>query len=398
MPTVWQWATQPQAPDDAAAAAEDDPFGQGGPRPRRPRNDWPPLRDLLRSWLTAVPEFSRWAAESQGAAVGLRVDEAASAVAGVRIALPATFAERGRSDRQSRVADQLPRLDAGGEFVVQGAGAVSPRWSVPAVAPYVRHLADDLATNYGIPLNDADVGKFRGAVEAAVADVKAFAVLSRPGEGDEGVFTNNLLAVRVSSADDFLKQATEAMRLWNEMLGKAEGPLRLVFESKPITVAERKGTEYSIDMAAAVGAPALPEMRQTMERLFGPGGAFRLQFVKLDEQTVLLAAATEAQVAKAIAVMAQPPAASAATELDAAAKLLSADADWRVFVSPHGYYAWLKRQMDAVLGPVIGGPVVREFPESPPIGLAGSVHDQILTIELAAPAETLRRTGEYLRQ
>jgi len=47
---------------------------------------------------------------------------------------------------------------------------------------------------------------------------------------------------------------------------------------------------------------------------------------------------------------------------------------------------------------VIGGPAVREFPESPPVGFVGNVDGQILTIELAAPADTLRRAGEYVRQ
>ena len=44
-----------------------------------------------------------------------------------------------------------------------------------------------------------------------------------------------------------------------------------------------------------------------MEKLFGPGGEFRLQFVALDDDTVLLAAATEEQVAEVIAVLGKTP-------------------------------------------------------------------------------------------
>lgn len=390
VPAAWHWATRQVEPKDVTGGS---PLGPDRRRPP-PRSDWWTLRGTLRDWLTAAPEFSRWAAEAQGAAIGLRADDAGNAVASLRIALPAALA----ASERAAGSHEWPRLGDADEFVVQGAGAASKRWTVPAVAPYMRNWASDLAANYGTLLDEADLARFTSAVQDAVANVEAFAVLTRAGERDEGVFTNNFLALRVTSDQEFLEKSNEAMRLWNEMLGKAEGPLRLVFDARPIKFGERAGTEYSIDMAAAVGAPALPEMRQTMERLFGPGGAFRLQLVAIDDRTVLLAAATEAQVAKAIAAMDRPPAESGHPALDLTTKLLPSEADWRIYVSPHGYFAWLKRQMDAVLGPVIGGPVVRAFPESPPLGATGGVDGPLLWFELAAPEQTLRQVGEYVGQ
>jgi hypothetical protein len=187
------------------------------------------------------------------------------------------------------------------------------------------------------------------------------------------------------------------MQFWNTMLEKAHGAIRLVFEKKQVTIADKKGTEYSIDMAAAVGAPALPELRQSMEKLFGPGGAFRLQFVNVDEHTVLLAAATTTQAAEAIKVLQRRTAPSTdPPELRDTAELLSKQAAWRLFVSPSGYNDWLRRQMDAVLGQVIGGPVVREFRASPPLGAAGGVDGSLVWTEIAVPIETIRSIGQYV--
>jgi hypothetical protein len=79
-------------------------------------------------------------------------------------------------------------------------------------------------------------------------------------------------------------------------------------------------------------------------------------------------------------------------------RLLPADADWRMMISPHGHTRWLKRQMDAMLGPVIGTPLVRQFPASPPVGAAGGFTTHEIWVDAAIPAETLRATGQYWHQ
>jgi hypothetical protein len=76
---------------------------------------------------------------------------------------------------------------------------------------------------------------------------------------------------------------------------------------------------------------------------------------------------------------------------------LPEEADWRLFFSPHGYTNWSARQMDAIVGvPVIGGPLVKEFAATPPIGAAGGVKNKVLWAEVAVSAETTRGAGEYL--
>ncbi len=354
------------------------------------------MRQWIRSTLADVPELSRWAVEADGAAVGIRIDEAGNALAGVRVAFPRDAFPSARANAAADAAHAAPRLYQGGQFVVTGSGRVSPRWAVPAIAPYMRQVTDELATQFGTRVPPDQLASFRQKVEQVVADVSAFSVLTRPGSGADGVFTNNFLALRVAAPAEFLRRSAELVELWNSMVGKTEGAKLLVLDSTPVTVAGRQGTQYAIDMIAAVGVPAIPEIKASMEKMFGPGGKFRLFFVPVDDETVLLAAATEPQVADVINAIVKPSAPAAApAELGESAKMLAVDGAWRLYFSPHGYSELMRRQLEAVLGQVIGGPIVPQFPESPPIGVTGGVGGRSVWAEVAVPVDTLRGYGKY---
>ena len=211
--------------------------------------------------------------------------------------------------------------------------------------------------------------RFYEAVGQAASEGTAATVLTLPGEKEEGVYTNSFLAVRVGSADKFVDLATEAMRLWNQMNRDGQGGLRLVFDVEELSIGDRKAIQYSLDLAEADGAAVLPETRQAMEKLFGPGGKLRMLIAKVDEHTVLLAGATPEQVAAMLEQLdrkqrldwQQPPFADVN-------RLLPNEADWRAFFSPHGYTMWKTRESAAIVGTeVIGGPIVKGFP----VGIAG---------------------------
>jgi hypothetical protein len=221
--------------------------------------------------------------------------------------------------------------------------------------------------------------------------------LTLPGEKDDGVYTNNFLVLQARSADKFIDFTAEAMRLWNQMHREGQGGPRLVFDIDESSIGERKAIEYSLDIAAADGAPMLPETRQAMEKLFGPGGKLRMIIVKVDERTAVLARATEDQVAAMLEQLdrkqpldwQQPP----FGDID---RLLPSQADWRAFYSPHGHTTWKARESAAIVGTeVIGGPLVKEFPAAPPIGFAGSVTSGEFSLDIAVPAETIRGAGVY---
>jgi hypothetical protein len=390
---AWAWA---ESEDLFSSAPEpppaDVPIGQqlfGRPTPRpRPSGNWPAIRQWIRSVVAERPELADWAVKIEGGACGVRFAPNGDTVVGVKLAIADDAAA------QTTLADPLP-IYSGGEFVLTGSGSVSPQWVIPAVAPYVRQVANELANEYATPVDEQNVVKFRQAVEQAIAEIRSFAVLTRPGVAADAVFSNNFLVLRVASADEFLALVAQSVECWNEMLGDPQSALKLAFKSKSISVTGHDGTEYSVDIVAAINEPATP----AMNKLFGPESLFRLQSVKIDPTTVLLTCATEVQIAQIIAEMNKKlEPASDRSELRDTAILLDQSHDWHLFFSPHGYTAWMKRQMDAVLGPVIGGPVVPQFPKSPPLGIAGGVDGQVLWIEAAAPIETIRSAATFQKK
>lgn len=391
-------AEQAEAPDDLfgpvdqgnTAAADDG----GADRSSNER-----MADLLR-FLGRMQQSStslrRASMMVRAVGLGVQFDTDANAIVDVwASAGPAN--PWGDAANAAAAGDALPAMYGSGPFIVHGAGRWPAQLTAIAVNTYVQLLIAEMRLQEGMQLDERVVVRFGQAVEQAASSVLSASVLTLPGEKQEGVYTNNFAAVRVSSATNFINAVSEMMRLWNQMTRDAEGGPRLVFDVADTPVGSRTATHYTLDVAAADGAPGLPEIRQAMEKLFGPGGKLSLIVVKVDEQTVLLAFATPEQVTAMLQRLDQRQATDWNVPATAAPnRLLPADASWRAFFSPHDYTKWLVRQMDVIVGvPVIGGPLVREFPATPPIGAAGGHQGNDLWVKVSLPNETLRAVGTY---
>jgi hypothetical protein len=200
----------------------------------------------------------------------------------------------------------------------------------------------------------------------------------------------------VASAVTFVDHAGEVMRLWNQMNRDSDRGTQRIFDVDDMTIGERKAKQYSIDIAAADGSPALPEIRQAMEKLFGPGGKLRLFVVPVDDRMALLAAATPEQVVASLETLdLKHPNDWNRDPFGIVNGLLPGESDWRLFFSPHGYNRWLARKMNAITGPVFGGPLVKDFPASPPVAAAGGVKKHEVWADFIVPAQTIRALGVY---
>jgi hypothetical protein len=185
--------------------------------------------------------------------------------------------------------------------------------------------------------------------------------------------------------------------MWNTMNREAKSGNPLIFDVQELKVNGRDATQYSLDVASAEG-PAIPETRQIMQTFFGPAGKYQLWLVPVDERNVIFASATENEIKAAIDVLdRQRPITWNAAPLADANKLLPADADWRFFLNPSSYVSWSQRHSAAMTGPVVGGRPNREFPQSPPIALAGRTTETEISATAAVPAATVETAGEYLK-
>jgi hypothetical protein len=285
-----------------------------------------------------------------------------------------------------------------GGFALACAGQLPKSVLEMLASGYLQSLAADLKTEEHTELDEDSMQQLNEAVEQAAGEIRYVAVVTQPGGQPAPVYTNNFVVLRVSSAADFLSRSAEVMRLWNKANRDADGETKLVFAMEEAKLGDRSARQYTLDFVTMLGGPAVPEIRQAMEKLFGPGGKLRLWVVPADDHTVLLAQGTPEQVTAALKLYdRKQPIDWSRSEVSKCNRLLPAAADWRVFFDPHRYFDWEGRQALAVTGvSVIGGPLVKPFRNSPPVGIAGGIHDQELWIDAVALAPTLKSAYDFL--
>jgi hypothetical protein len=407
---LWAWLQR----DDAANAESpaersgDDLFGAGPANEQDAfaasdqdsalENIQSEVKTELRKWIAVSPGLARAIEQAGAIGFGIRLDESGNALAGARVAIgqPPVF-ESGDS------AEMPFSLYAGGGFVLDGSGHFPRPIIVEMASAYLKRLIGELKTEERLQLDETTVEHLLEAVAQAAGDVRSVAVLDQPGAAPQPVYTNSYVAVRVPSADEFVRHANEVMRLWNKANRDAKGDSQFVFDIEEKTFGNRTATEYSLDIAAMDQAPVLPETRQAMEKFFGPGGKLRFWIMPIDGQTALLASATPEQIPSVLKVLdRKQPIDWRREELRETSRLLPTEADWRLYIDLHRYYDWLKRQTDAMVGvPVIGGPLVKDFTQSPPIGFAGGIRthgSHELWIDVAAPADTIKSAAGHFKK
>ena len=352
----------------------------------------------LTKWLTAAPELADALQQANTVGAGIRLDNNGNAVAKLRVSVDKELTEELVKNNASRARTLPYSLYDSGSFVLNAAGSLPQQITSAYAKAYVRRVAADLKNDERTQLDETAFRRLIDAVELAAADVESAVALSQPGEQPQPIYSNEFVALRVTSAQAFVEHAREAMRLWNSASRSAKGETKLVFDVEETKVGELPATLYSLDVGTLDGGVVIPEIRQIMEQLFGPGGKLRLWIVPIDDKTVLLASATPDQMIGITKVLAQKkPVSWDSGDLAEANALLPAESDWRAAVDPHRYFDWKRRESTAVIGvPVIGGPLVRDFPAAPPIAVAGGLREGEVWLEAAALAPTLKSAATYL--
>ncbi len=388
---------------------EGDLFGEEPARPNRrmlvaagtnrgPAGFARTLLEEYRKWTEASPAIAHTIEQADMVGCGLQVrldqKEGNSTRVGLRVALNDGF-EADKADAQSGLPDSI--YDKGG-FSLAGSGRL-PKSVIETIAcGYMQTIVEDMKKEERTELDADSLRQLNEAVEQAAGEIRSAMVVTQPGDKLPPVYTNNFAVVRVDSARDFVGRIGEAMRLWNKANHEADGDTKLIFALEGTKVGERAAQQYTIDFATMLGTPAVPEIRQSMEKLFGPGGKLRLWVVPTDDHTVMLGQGTQDQVAAALKLLdGKQPIDWNRTETQLANRLLPAESDWRLFFDPHRYFDWERRQAMAVTGvSVIGGPLVRTFRESPPVGIAGGFREQELWVDVVALAPTIKSAYEFL--
>jgi len=350
----------------------------------------------IHKWAVAAPVIEQSLQQASLAGCGFRFNvegnEHGNVQAKFRVSFDVPF------NQESNGENDLPySLLEGDQFVIHGACRLPKSAFVGIATAYAQRLVDDIKSEEHTMLDEESAKQFAEAVALAAGDVRSAILLTQPGEQRLPVYSNDFVAVRVASADKFLAHAAEVMRLWNKANREAQGEVRLVFEAEEAKFGNRSATQYALDMVAIAGDPVVPETRQMMEKLFGPGGKLRLWFVRADDRTVLLARGTDEQVTAALKNFDRKKSVDFNQgQLKNINALLSSEATLRVFFDPHRYNVWQRQESAAMIGvPVIGGPLVKSLRGCAPIGVAGSIRERELSVEVAALEPTLKSIYDH---
>ncbi len=391
--------------------ADENPFGSlNNPRHQRgfqlvafngsPKEILQSTRQQFQEWLAAAPEMAAALQQVPVAACGIRVDKDNNAAFSFRAAMDRDLAGELADSTPTR-HQELPFSGyAGGGFAMQAAGHVSRSLLSAVGTTYLRRTVADLKAEERTELRADALKQMEEAIEQAAAEVNGVHLLSQPGEKPQPVYTNEFATLRVTSAKKFVDHAGEVMRLWNTANRDAKGGTRLVFDVEETKIGQHAAQHYSLDVAALDGGVALPEIRQAMERLFGPGGKLQAWVVTVDDNTVLVAIATPDQVTALANVLdKKQPIEWKSPDFAQTNALLPAEASGRMFVDLHRYVDWQNRETAAMNStPIIGAKPTVDFPTSPPVGVAFGIRASEAWCDVVAPVDTLAAASRFYEQ
>jgi hypothetical protein len=349
-------------------------------------------------WLSASPALAKSIEQATAVGCAIRVESADAGGQNLLAGLRVKFEDSVEIERPDAKIDFPPAI-SDEAFSVLSAARLPPRVAAAFATAYVQRVAADLKAEEHTELDEESLTQLSEALDQAARDVRSVGLLWKAGDASQPVYSNDFIALRVSSAQDFTKHAAEVMQLWNKANRDADGETKMVFDLEETKVADHAASLYSLDVASTVGPPpVMPDVRRVMEKLFGEGGKMRIWIVTIDDKTVLLAMATQEQVKAAIASMLHnQPINWNANGMAECNRLLPEKADARLFIDPHRYVEWLGHQAMGMTGvPVIGGPIVRPLRDSPAAGVAASLHDQELWVDAAVPAATAKALYSYV--
>jgi hypothetical protein len=403
------WSARPPKPEaepvdddlfgNSEIEVELDPFvGLDGAQPNNPLNA--PVRAAIHQWIVRIPDVRNLVAHAPAVGAAAQIDDAGNARISIRLR-PADDMEARPLPQYAATSPLPPALFEKGEFILTGAGQFPLDLRKSLAVVHCRTMLDELKSSERIKIDPELATLFENDYISAHAQIESWSVIRTPATLKTGVSNNNYLAVRVASAKQFMQQVDDAMDRWNNMLRAAESETRYVFDIEETKLGDRVATQYVLDVAGAGGLPPIPEMRQIMERFFGPGGKLRLWLVPVDDQTVLLATATQEQVIAILQVLdRKQPVDWTRPELATANKLLPEKPDWKLFLSPRGYFDWKRLQNEAMIAgvPVIGGKPAKNFAASPPVAFSGHTRPDEIQFDAAAPADTLKAAGKFYKK
>lgn len=234
-----------------------------------------------------------------------------------------------------------------------------------------------------------------GSMEA-MRGVKSMSMVFGVGQPKEGIYGRTVALMKVDQSDKFLESYEQSIQKMQAVTANLKIPYMARFETSHEEIDGKSVLKITTDMSQMnmPQTPGGPDMKKTMESMFGPDGKLHIYVAAADPQTVVLAYASADNFRRGLAaVRSGQPELAADPQTAITAKLLPGDSPWVGYMSPHGTIAFARNMVSQFAPPV--AMMMPPFPDSPPIGMAVKLKADRLEANAIVPVEVMQAAIDY---
>lgn len=281
----------------------------------------------------------------------------------------------------------LPAAEVAGQrhFAIAEGPWNSP-WVQMGVQMYVEHFAtrsDDVGISYLSPGEFNNLRKSLLRTSDMIHSARALAITPQQGQPS---MCNTALLVEVTNAEEFLAAVDDTMTEWNELVNNSRHTNDFVFESKAITVADRQGKRYSVDLPSAFREEDVPEVREAMHKMYGRNGVLVADVVPVDETHVLVSDLTDDLRDRLLSDIRQ-------TEFQP----VENPAGWSFVLDPAALQDWQNQVYEQVIGENAIGWKPKRLECQSKVVVEVSTQSPKLTIRSTIPTDVVQAVGKLFR-
>lgn len=279
-----------------------------------------------------------------------------------------------------------------GPFVFAFAGETPEAWAEDMMR-WSLQIGQEMGLGKKVPQEKMDNLVEAGAL--TMKGVRGMGMSMNVGKNDEPLYGRMYLVVHTDDAKAYLDRYEAMVKTMAELAADGSIPLYDDMDVKQIRVAGTTGLKISMGFDSFPGAEKDENLKALYRKMFG-GERMQVFVAAADDTMVVGAYTSKKQLASALrAVKSADGGLSVDSQLITTAKLLE-DAQWFAYFSPAGGVEFVKKTM-ALFAPEATGPLLPEFPKSPPFGFAVKISGQMVHTDLVVPAATLSAIGQFAK-
>jgi hypothetical protein len=301
-----------------------------------------------------------------------------------------TLARLGQSEPTESV-DLLEDLPSG-DFIAAGGGNLSPEWNKT-----LTDLSLSMMKLYfrDANLTEAQLQEIAKASSEAMQGVRSMSMMMGLVPPDQPLYANTIIVVKVDNASDYLDAYERAMKQIDESMKNSDKPL-FGYSVRRQRIGQTEGLRVDVQMKQFLDTATVPEMEGVFEKMFGATDTMSIYLAARDEHTVVGTYISQDRLEQ---LLARPDDWTPLSRDPQVAKTLAMLPDRYSGIglwSPAGTFQFMAQLIGAIEPQAAANfPVL---PDSPPVGVATSLSQQRLDVDILLPSDLLRSIAGMIQQ